>query len=181
MKHLFLVAAFCALPSLAFAQVCPANKPIGNMLDRLHLQLLSAPTPQVAQAITQGLWDQWLRAPDGLSQDMLNTGMALRLDMDLAGADRALTQLVEYCPNYAEGHNQRAFVRYLAGQFELALPDLERAIALRPRHLGAISGKGLTHMALGQMDLARIEFAKSVALNPWSPEKRYLQIPGEEL
>jgi len=181
MKQLIFAAAIVLLPTLSLAETCPTNKPVGRALDKLHMQLLAAPTPQVAQVVTQALWQQWLKAPDGLAQDMLNTGMALRLEMDLAGADRALTQLVEYCPDYAEGHNQRAFVRYLSGQFERALPDLARAIALRPRHLGALSGKGLTHMALGQMDDARVEFAKVVALNPWSPEKQYLREPGEEL
>ncbi len=179
-KHLSVVAILLS-PVAAWGDECPANKAVGPALDRLHTQLLTAPSPAVAQAVSAALWDQWLQAPDKLAQDMLNTGMGLRLDNDLAGAERALTRLVDYCPNYAEGHNQRAFVRYLSGNFAGALPDLARALDLRPRHLGALSGKGLTHMALGQMDLARAEFAKVVALNPWSPERRHLQIPGEDL
>lgn len=169
------------MPLAGWAQDCPANVPIDPFLDRLHGQLASAPSPQVAGIVTQQLWDHWLIAPNGLAQDMLDTGMSLRIDQDLAGAERALDRLVDYCPNYAEGHNQRAFIRYLRGNFEAALPDLERAIALRPRHLGAISGKGLTHMALGQDELAKAEFEKAVALNPWTPEQRFLTEPGEDL
>ena len=39
-------------------------------------------------------------------------------------ATDALDRLVEYCPNYAEGYNQRAFVSFLRQDFEAALVEL---------------------------------------------------------
>lgn len=176
-----IAAFFFCFPSILGAQTCPANVPIDPILDRIHRQLAIAPTAEIAQTLTQALWDQWLVAPDPLAQDMLDTGMRLRIEGDLATSEKALDQLVVYCPDYAEGHNQRAFIRYLRGNFKGALPDLERALELRPRHLGAISGKGLTHMALGQSELAKTEFQKTVNLNPWSPDRRFLEQAGEEL
>jgi Flp pilus assembly protein TadD len=69
----------------------------------------------------------------------------------------------------------------LAFDFEKALPDLARTLAIQPRHLGALSGKGLTHLALGQEALAEIEFRKVLALNPFTPDQDLIQDLGTDL
>ena len=71
---------------------------------------------------------------------------------DTAGSLDALGRLVDYCPHWAEGWNQRAFTYFLAGQFDRAEPDLREAIRLNPDHVGALSGLALTLMALGRDD-----------------------------
>jgi Flp pilus assembly protein TadD len=96
-------------------------------------------------------------------------------------AEKVLSELITYCPNYAEGYNQRAFARYLDLKFEKALFDLQVALDLRPRHLGALSGKALTHVALGQEVEAQIELRKALALNPFIPEREMIKDLGTDL
>ena len=171
---------FVANASLASAE-CPANVDIKPELDFAYDQLAAAKFPADAQAITTLMWGLWTKAPDGKAQVLLNNGMALLGRGELREAEMILTELVEYCPNYAEGWNQRAFTRYLARDFEGAIPDLERALEILPRHLGVISGKALTHMALDQMALAEIEVRKAIKLNPFSPERRHIPQLGTDL
>ena len=169
-----------ALTSGASAQ-CPKNPEISQELEQAYRTLKFAKFPRDAQAATDVLWRLWTRAPDNRAQRMLNRGMMnLRLG-DLAAAEGLLTALIEYCPNYAEGYNQRAFARYLAGNFQGALPDLLRTLSIQPRHLGALSGKGLTHLALGQSELAAIEFQKELALNPFTADRDLIPNLGTDL
>ena len=88
--------------------------------------------------------------------------------------------LIAYCPNYAEGYNQRAFVNYLRRDFARALVDLERALALSPRHVAAMSGRALSLYGLGRLEEARIALESALAYNPWLTE-RYLLAPGGPL
>jgi len=55
-------------------------------------------------------------------------------------------------------------------------------IALSPRHTGALTGRALTLMALGRTAEARADLLVALALNPWLPERRFLDqlTPGPE-
>lgn len=76
----------------------------------------------------------------------------------------------------------RAFSRFLSGQFDLALADLDMALMLRPRHVAAMAGRVLTLHALDREDEAQAALRKALDLNPWLPERHLLQEPkGQEL
>ena len=144
-------------------------------------KLKFAKFPEDAQLVVNQLWGLWIKAPDERAQQLLKSGMLRMRQGDLRKAETELTKLINYCPNYSEGYNQRAFTRYLAFDFENALPDLIRALELRPRHLGALSGKGLTHKAMGQELEAEIEFRKALSLNPFMPERNMIPNVGVDL
>ena len=102
--------------------------------------------------------------------------------MTFVGAIDVLDRLVAYCPDYAEGWNQRAFVHFLRQDFEAALTDLDAAIALNPRHVGALSGKALTLIGLGRKAEAELALRAALALNPWLSERHLLEgLAGEDI
>ncbi len=105
---------------------------------------------------------------------MLDEGRARMRQSDLVGAERVLSQLIAYCPDYAEGYNQRAFAHFLLGDFALALPDLEAALERSPHHVAAMSGQFLTLRALGRETEAQEVLRAALELNPWLPERVYL-------
>lgn len=151
-------------------------------MDPLYEALLVAPDETAARMITNQMWGYWDNAPDEASQAMLDEAMRARARFDFLHALDRLDTLVGYCPFYAEGYNQRAFVNFLREDFAAALPDLDRALELNPRHIGALSGKAVTLFALGREEEAQVALRAALAINPWLAERALLKpLPGEEL
>ncbi|MEM7490305.1 MAG: tetratricopeptide repeat protein [Pseudomonadota bacterium] len=176
MRRAAAILALTPLPALAD---CPAAPEIGPAMDALLAEIRTVPNAQAARAVSGRMWEEWTRAPDARAQDLLDEGMA-RLDaFDLRGARVAFDALIGYCPDYAEGWNQRAFARFIAGDHADALADLDRALALRPRHVGALSGRGLTLIALDRIAEGQADIRAALDLNPWLEERRYLALDPE--
>lgn len=131
----------------------------------------AAENDMAGQAVSNRMWQLWLRAPDAPAQELLDDGMRLRESYDYLGALAAFDRLVDYCPDYAEGYNQRAFINFLAGKHEAALVDLDRTLVLSPDHVGAQSGRALTLLELGRNDEARRQLQAALENNPWLSER----------
>lgn len=168
-----LALAVSAAP--AFAQACPEPPDYTAELKPLLDGLQMATSETEARPFTAMMWDVYLRAPDDVAQSVLDRGILRQRSFDLAGAKSDFDTLVNYCPDYAEGYNQRAFTNYLAGRYDDALGDLDRAISLSPTHVGALSGRALTLMQMGRLEEARIQMLEAVEFNPWLSERALLE------
>lgn len=177
-------ALACVLAAGATAQApqpepepaaCPA--PPDREAERRDLMraLRLAPDPLAARRVTTDLWGVWTDAPDEAAQEALDRGMGAIQTGDLILAVTVLTALVQRCPDFAEGWNQRAFARFLAGDNQTALTDLDRALALSPEHLGALSGRAMTLMRLGRPEDAQADLRRAARLNPWLPERDLIE------
>ena len=173
MKYALIMAV---LASPAFAD-CPAGPDYTSDIETLVQRMQTAPHEGAARGLSAQMWDIWLDAPDELAQAMLNEGLALNQMGDRAASRTKLSELVEYCPTYAEGYNQRAFASFLLNDFEEALVDLDAAIALQPVHLGALTGKVLTLIRLERDDEAQDVLRTALAINPWLAERALLDGP----
>lgn len=183
MKPVMLLAVVAA-PAFAapsFAQ-CPEGPDYSADISRIVEQMQAAPHQGAAQGLAAEMWEIWLDAPDEVAQSMLDDGVALLRVGDYLGSRQLLGRLVDYCPTYAEGYNQRAFAAFLAGDYGAALVDLDRAIAFQPVHLGALTGKALTLIALGRNAEAQDVLRVALAINPWLSERALLdEPPGEDI
>ncbi|WP_299705778.1 tetratricopeptide repeat protein [uncultured Tateyamaria sp.] len=162
------------LSSPALAEKCPTAPDISVELQALIADANAAPDERNGQVASDQMWQLWLRAPDAAAQEVLDRGMRQRSSFDFAGAHDSFDTLVSYCPDYAEGYNQRAFISFLREDFSAALVDLDRALDLSPDHVGAQSGRALTLMNLGRRDDARAQLEKALANNPWLSERHLL-------
>lgn len=165
-----ILSAFAAL-------ACESVPDRSNLLDPLIERLSDAEDQTAALLITNELWAVWADAPDDHAQELLDTGIKRRAGMDLEGALAAFDALIDYCPDYAEGYNQRAFVQVINMDYALALHDLEQAVARDPRHIAALTGLALTLIKLGRDAERQQTLRRAVDLNPWLPERRYLSDP----
>ena len=178
--------ALLALASQADAQAssqnCPDAPDIARQIDSLIAEIRVAPNESMARPISARMWALWTLAPDAAAQEMLDTGMARIRAADYPAATSVLDDLVAYCPDYAEGYNQRAFASFLRGDYDAALDDLDRALALSPNHVAALSGKALTLLGLGRVPEGQAVLRDALRLNPWLSERAFLVgPPGEEL
>ncbi len=170
--------AFLLVGTAALAE-CPPPPDIKAEQDALLAEARTLPNGRDAPAISNKLWALWAKAPDEAAQALLDRGMAARSVFNFVEATDAFDRLVAYCPDYAEGYNQRAFVNFLQEDYAAALVDLDLALERSPSHVAAMSGKALTLMGLGRHDEAQKVLRDAVKLNPWIPEAGLLQ--GEEL
>ena len=177
---LALVLTIC--PGLAVAEACPAIPDRSAESEAVLREIQAAPDEMSARLLTNDLWAIWADAPDAKAQEMLDRGMARRAAYDFDAAIAAFDALVAYCPDYAEGYNQRAFVNFIRQDHATALEDLERALDLAPTHVAAMAGQALTLMSLGRTELGQSVLRRALDLHPWLPERHMLiKSPGEEL
>ncbi|APX11936.1 tetratricopeptide repeat protein [Tateyamaria omphalii] len=172
MKRYMPAITFACVPVWAIA--CPAPPDIAAELGALIEEANAAPDERAGRAASDKMWQVWLRAPDASAQEVLDRGMRQRGNFDFVGAYDSFDALVAYCPDYAEGYNQRAFISFLREDFAAALMDLDRALALSPDHVGAQSGRALTLMNLGRRDEARAQLEAALVNNPWLSERHLL-------
>ena len=171
MKH-FVAAVLLSVPAWAYA--CPSAPDIADEVNALIEAANAAEDERAGRTVSDQMWEVWLRAPDAIAQEVLDRGMRQRGNFDFVGAFESFDALVTYCPNYAEGYNQRAFVSFLREDFAAALLDLDRALLLSPNHVGAQSGRALTLMNLGRKDDARVQLQAALENNPWLSERHLL-------
>ncbi len=177
LRHIGLLPMLLA-GGVAFAQqtddTCPPAPDHAAALQGLIAEVQAAPDEATAQRINTRMWELWSDAPDAPAQEILDSGMRKRSVQDFLGAIAEFDRLVDYCPHYAEGYNQRAFVRFIVQDYEAALADLNRALELSPDHLAARAGKALTLFGLDRIEEGREVLEAALALNPWLPERHLL-------
>ena len=176
MRSLLLIFCVLAAPSAASAEVCDiASSPVtaeerAPLFDNLKI----ARTESEGQAQALLIWKLWHIAPDTKAQELLDLGKRRINEADYSGAEQALSDLIEYCPEYAEGWNQRAFAKFLAGDLDGSLEDLDRTMELEPKHFAALAGRGLTLLRQGRPVLAHRAIREAMAIHPWLSERHLL-------
>ena len=158
-----LVAVFA---SLALGPNCAADQS-DPKLDSLFVQLREAAGPAAAKRAEREIWSIWHKTPDDKSLEIMREARTALDANDLDAAIKFLDQLVEYAPDFAEAWNQRAIALFLAEDYEAALRDIARTLALEPRHFGALSGRGQIYLRLEDPERALQAFESALELNPW--------------
>lgn len=162
MRILLLVVGIAAalVPALAAAD---QNDPaLDALFDRLYQTVDTLEARQI-EAEIQRVWDSSGSATADL---LLGRGTFAMHSGDFAAAERALTMVVTQHPDFAEGWNRRATLYYLMGRLDDSIADVDRTLALAPRHYGALSGLGQIFLIQEKYDQARESFRRALAANP---------------
>ena len=141
-------------------------------LDGLFAELLEPLDPVTAQSIEREIWSIWVEHDDRAVTLLMRKGVDALNRGDRVGALKDFDQIVAIAPDFAEGWNKRATVNYLLGRHEDSLADIEKTLALEPRHFGALAGRGLVYAALDEYELALESFEEALVVNPHLPGAR---------
>jgi tetratricopeptide (TPR) repeat protein len=142
---------------------------LSTMFDKLQL----AETDLRAQRLEAQIWQIWLERDDKVSSNLIRDGSIAMSTRNYSVALSKFNELVEHDPEFAEAWNKRATLYYLMGDYDASVRDIERTLALEPRHFGALSGLGLIFMAIGNDAAAIASFEKALEINPHMPGPRY--------
>jgi tetratricopeptide (TPR) repeat protein len=132
----------------------------------LFEKLAAAETPDQALSIGQKIQAKWLESgSDTVDALMSRAAVALRANKYGLALD-LLDVVVTLKPDFAEGWNRRATVFYVQQDFGRSLADIERTLALEPRHWGALSGLAIIQRRIGEDDKALTTFRRALEINP---------------
>jgi tetratricopeptide (TPR) repeat protein len=189
--RLLALAVFAMFSLLLLPQTSSVCAQTQNNIDEDHLfeMLANAPNEQEGRKIEFQIWQYWTdSAPSEDIKAKLIRGMEKRRESDLAWAEDLLDDVVTAAPDYAEGWNQRGFVKFLVNDLEGSLNDLEEAVKLEPRHFGALSGMYHVLRLLNRPKAAVRALHMAVKIHPWLKERNDLpeelrpkSIPIQEL
>ena len=171
----------CGKPPVGWAMalallVLPASSPADQTdprLPDLFEVLRSATTPDRIGRAERFIWHIWLESGRDDVDRLMETGIEEMGSGRLRESIVTFGRIIDLAPEFAEGWNKRATARYLAGEFDASIDDVERTLALEPRHFGALSGLGLLHLAKGDEFGALRAFEATLEVHPRAPAARY--------
>jgi tetratricopeptide (TPR) repeat protein len=134
--------------------------------EREALEALRGDDPALAARAQAALWAMWCRSSDAEVNALMRDGTAAMESRRFEEAEAAFTRIIRRAPEFAEGWNKRATVRYLAGDLAGSIADCEATLARNPNHFGALSGQGLCHLARGEAREAAALFRRALAVHP---------------
>ena len=160
-----------SLPILLSALLVLAGAPAIATQDDARLDVLFArlqvTSDQVeAEAVEAKIWEIWTESGESEIDRTMARGIFAMQRGKYDNALGAFESIVHKLPRFAEGWNKRATVYYLMSRYQESLTDVRRTLDLEPRHFGALSGRGLIYMALGEDRSALAAFEDALAVNP---------------
>lgn len=141
-------------------------------LDGLFRELRATQDAHLADALSQQIWHIWRHTENDKATVLMAQGITAMAEHKFAAALDAFDRVVALAPDFAEGWNKRATVHYLMDHYTASILDIQRTLALEPRHFGAVSGLGLVYMAIGDDGAALEAFKKALEINPHLPGAR---------
>ena len=158
--HNLIVAALVALIGLCAPAMAQTAK-----LDELFTQLQSA-TDEEAGQISENIWIEWSKSGSPAMDLLLQRGRAALAAGNPAEAIEHFTALIDQDPTFAEAWNARATAYFQTGDIGPSVNDIAHALALNPRHFGALSGLGMIFEELDQPEKALEVYQAALAINP---------------
>ena len=122
-----------------------------------------------AAPIENEIWTIWIhRGVEDVDKHMALGIKAMRVGARQL-ALREFTKVILLDPEFAEGWNKRATVYYMLGELDKSVRDIQRTLALEPRHYGAISGMGLIYDATNNVEGALKAWQRVLDITPYNP------------
>lgn len=167
-----------AIAQTAAAPTLPDAAAREQRLDALFGRLKATKDEAEGDAIVAEIWQVWMQSGDaGLDEAMQRAVLAMGHVPGLALP--ILDDIVARAPQWAEGWSKRATALFLLGEYDRSLADVDRVLALEPRHFGALAGLGFIRMNQGESRQALSALRRALAVNPFLKERHGL-IPALE-
>ena len=123
-------------------------------LDALFDSLRETEVASEAAPIALEIWRVWGLPKNTKASIPLVQGVVHMSNGELPDARSKFDQVIAIDPEFAEGWNKRATVAFMQGDFDTSVYDIQKTLALEPRHFGALSGLALIYENLGNEETA---------------------------
>jgi len=141
-------------------------------LDALFVALQEESSSNESVRIEQRIWAIWTLSGDQEVDVLMRQGIDAMNEGQLDVAIRLFGAATEKAPAFAEGWNKRATVLFYAGYPDESMHDIQKTLALEPRHFGAIAGMGLIFMQRQDWVSALRAFEQVLKIHPSAQHAR---------
>lgn len=162
-----VVACFCLILTPDIARSGQDDPRLNGLFARLEMtQDKGART-----SLTSEIWNIWLHYDGSVEKVewMVSLGMVQMRSRDYSNAEKSFSSAIEADKSFAEAWNRRATLRYLAGDFDGSILDIQQTLVREPRHFGALSGLGMIFMQLEDWQGALAAFQSVLRIIPGDP------------
>ena len=135
-------------------------------LNELFARLKRTQDPRRARPVADNIWAQWHRSGSASIDLMMSwSGQAVE-DRRYSTALDFLDQVVMRAPGYAEGWNRRATLHFTMNNYAKSMNDIQKTLALEPRHFGALSGMATILERTGNAEAALEAWQRTLDVYP---------------
>ena len=151
-------------------------------LDALFGILQTSDDEPELQQTEANIWKIWYESGQQEIDALMEEAHVAVQTGDLSGAESIYSEVIEMAPEFSEGWNRRATVRYYQKDFEGSLDDIQQTLILEPRHFGAVWGLGMILGWKQDFSGAIIAFERLLEINPNARDARpRIEILKQEL
>ncbi|UXN65104.1 hypothetical protein N8E89_05145 [Phyllobacterium sp. A18/5-2] len=153
-----------ALPNQTLAQKRSAR------LDDLFASLKRESNEVKAARIASLIQMQWQNSGSATVDLMMGWAAKAMEDKKYPVALDFLDQVVVMKPDYAEGWNRRATLHFMMNDYGRSMADIQKTLALEPRHFGAMAGMAAILKDTGRKEAALQAFERVLTVYPMMRE-----------
>lgn len=135
-------------------------------VDELFARLAKAQDPATAQRIAGAVQALWTRSGSDTIDLLATRANEAQRAQKLDVAIKLMDEVVSLKPDYVEGWNRRATLRFAAKDFDEAMGDLHEVLIREPRHYGAWIGLGRILSDAGLDARALAAYRKALEIYP---------------
>lgn len=140
-----------------------------KLLADLYAHLATATDQDTAKPFMDAIERLWLAPGSDTVLVLMDRAAAAAGHKQVDLALTLLTKVVGLAPDFTEAWNRRAYVFYSEGDYERALGDLRRVLALDPSHVKALDGTGQILRELGFKAQALKAYERLLMVHPFWP------------
>lgn len=135
-------------------------------LEVLFERLAEAPSKERADKIAGNIRRLMLRSGSPTIDLLMVQANAAMREKNLSSALDVLDAVTRLAPEYPEGWNMRATVHFMRKDYGRSVADIERVLALEPRHWGALTGLAMILVSLDEDRAALTAMDEALAVHP---------------
>ena len=141
-----------------------------KVLADLHERLVAAENADDAEVVADTIEQMWLYSGSDTANVLMERALASLHGKKPELALKILDGVIALQPSYAEAWNRRAYVHFAQKDYRRALIDLQRVLALEPRHFKAINGLATILREFGEKRNALKAYRMLLDVHPFSTD-----------
>jgi len=155
--------------TIALAGIFPAGAfpdQKDTRLNDLFSILQSSDDPILLQETETRIWEIWHESGRKEIDILMEEASEATQLGKLEYAESIYSRIVDVVPEFSEGWNRRATVRYYQKDYDSSLEDIKQTLILEPRHFGATWGLGMIFGLNRNFPAAIAAFERLLELKP---------------